>query len=121
MNWRTLAAKYDIPYRGLPDLDSGRQYGLDDVPMLLECLRSRYYLNREVAARHLGHVANRARGNHRVERERAKDVLEPAVDELEPLLSDESPRVRRAAAGALAELRTYFPERIPQSVDDRLE
>lgn len=115
MNWRTLAAKYDIPYRGLPDIDSSTRYELDDIPTLLVHLRSKYYLDREVAAKHLSSIATRCRQRQHIENE-AKETLAPAVDELKPLLRDDSPRVQQAAADALAELYPYFPDRIPQSV-----
>jgi len=118
VDWRTLAAKHDIPYRGLPDIDSSTQYELDDVPTLLEYLRSKYYLNKEVAANYLGSIANRGRQRRHVEEEQTRETLDPAVNELKPLLRDEPPRVQRAAADALAELYPYFPDRIPQSVLD---
>lgn len=115
MNWRALAAKYDIPYRGLPEIASGRQYELAEIPILIEHLRSAYYLDREVAAQHIGSIATRCQQRERVDTETAKRVLKPAVGELKPLLEDDSKRVQRAATNALTELKPYFPEEISES------
>lgn len=112
MDWRALAAKYDIPYRGLPDIDATAQFGLDDVPLLIEYLRSDYYLDRELAAQQLANLAVRCLDDIAVDDRRAVTQLEPTVEVLQSLLSDPSPRVQQAAARALSELQPYFPDQV---------
>ncbi|QZA88540.1 hypothetical protein K0C01_12285 [Salinarchaeum sp. IM2453] len=109
-----FAEAHDIPYRGLPDVNTDRQYTGDDIPELIEYLQSDYFLNREIAARQIGYVAQRYHTQATVKDKETIQQLEPAINALEPLLDDVSPSVRKAAGAALDSLRPLFPDKVPE-------